>query len=164
MISKKICLVGAFAVGKTSLVSRFVHSLFSEKYHSTIGVKIDKKTVTIDDKTVNLILWDMAGEEEYVKLQTSYLRGASGYLLVLDGTRAETLSIAKDIVDKVDATSSNIPFVAVINKHDLADSWQIGAEDIESLRQAGWSVIYSSAKTGEGVESAFELLTQKLLA
>ena len=88
MIQKKICMLGAFAVGKTSLVQRFVKSLFSDRYLTTVGVKIDKKIVTVGDTEVSLVLWDLAGEDEFQSVQTSYLRGASGYLLVIDGTRA----------------------------------------------------------------------------
>src|ERR1043165_1179544 len=91
MLQKKICMLGAFAVGKTSLVTRYVKSIFSENYLTTVGVKIDKKTVTVDSTEVNLILWDLAGEDEFVQLQTSYLKGSSGYILVSDGTRSDTL-------------------------------------------------------------------------
>lgn len=75
---KKICLVGAFATGKTSLVSRFVKSIYSDIYHSTVGVKIDKKVVKLKQQEVSLILWDIHGEDEFQRVQMSYLRGASG--------------------------------------------------------------------------------------
>ena len=78
MIQKKICMLGSFAVGKTSLVARFVRSIYSEKYHTTVGVKIDKKQVQFDGKSMNLILWDLYGEDEFQKVHMSYLRGASG--------------------------------------------------------------------------------------
>ena len=87
VIQKKICMVGSFAVGKTSLVARFVRGIFSEKYLTTVGVKIDKRTVAVDDRQVNLLLWDLYGEDDFQKLKLSYLRGASGYFLVVDPTR-----------------------------------------------------------------------------
>ena len=93
-LKKKICLLGSFGVGKTSLVARFVHSLFSDKYHTTVGVKIDKKTVDLGDRAVNLILWDVAGEDDISTLRMSYLRGSAGYVLVADGTRPSTLEVA----------------------------------------------------------------------
>ncbi|MGH9835660.1 MAG: Rab family GTPase, partial [Blastocatellia bacterium] len=95
MIQKKICLLGAFAVGKTSLVARFVKSIYSDQYITTVGVKVDKKTVKVDDREINLIVWDLAGEDEFQKVQMSYLSGASGYLLIADGTRLNTLETAR---------------------------------------------------------------------
>ena len=95
MIQKKICMLGGFAVGKTSLVARYVTSLFSEKYLSTVGVKIDKKQVSVDGQDVTLMLWDIYGQDEFQTVQTSQLRGMSGYLLVVDGTRRATLETAR---------------------------------------------------------------------
>ena len=92
MLQKKICMLGGFAVGKTSLVRRFVQSIFSETYLTTVGVKIDKKSVVLSDKTVDLILWDLAGEDDIGSFRLSYVRGASGLVLVADGTRAATLA------------------------------------------------------------------------
>ena len=74
MLKKKICMVGQFAVGKTSLVRRFVDSIFDERYLTTIGVKIDRKDVTIDGKSITLMLWDLAGEDELAQLNVSHLR------------------------------------------------------------------------------------------
>ena len=91
MIQKKICMLGGYAVGKTSLVSRYVSSMFSEKYMTTIGVKIDKKGVDTEKDRVELVIWDIYGQDDFQKVRMSYLRGASGYLLVLDGTRGGTL-------------------------------------------------------------------------
>ena len=79
-------MLGGFAVGKTSLVRRFVHSIFSDKYHTTIGVIIHKKTVLIDGHEINLLLWDIGGEEEIFPIPASYLKGSAGYLL---GTRTD---------------------------------------------------------------------------
>jgi len=80
-------MVGQFGVGKTSLVRRFVDSIFDERYLSTIGVKIDRKDVTIGSASVTLMLWDLAGEDDLAQLKVSHLRGASGYILVADGCR-----------------------------------------------------------------------------
>ncbi len=163
MIQKKICLLGSFAAGKTSLVSRFVHSVFSEKYLTTVGVKIDKKVVDLDDGQVKLMLWDLAGEDDYTKLRTSYLRGASGYLLIIDGTRANTLYNAFEIQQKAQDTIGEVPFVVLINKADLIDSWEVSEADIIQMKGRGWIVMQSSAKTGESVEEAFTQLTQMMV-
>ncbi|MGE0887146.1 MAG: Rab family GTPase [Blastocatellales bacterium] len=163
MIQKKICLLGAFAVGKTSLVSRFVKSIYSDQYLTTVGVKVDKKTVTVGDKEVNLIVWDLAGEDEFQKVQMSYLRGASGYLLVADGTRSNTLETAKMLRQRVDENIGSIPFVFIVNKSDLADEWEIDDQAIADCQNAGWKLIKASARTGEGVEEAFKLLAEVIL-
>lgn len=163
MIQKKICLVGAFATGKTSLVSRFVKSIYSDIYHSTVGVKIDKKVVKLKEQEVNLILWDIHGEDEFQRVQMSYLRGASGYLLVVDGTRRYTLDKAFSLQDRVENSIGQVPFVLILNKLDLTDDWEIDDATLDSILQKKWIVIKSSAKTGSGVEEAFQKLTEKMV-
>ncbi|BAZ24088.1 small GTP-binding protein [Kalymmatonema gypsitolerans NIES-4073] len=163
MLQKKICMVGAFATGKTSLVSRFVNSIFSDKYQTTVGVKIDKKTVNLGDKELNLILWDLYGEDEFQKVRMSYLRGSSGYLLVVDATRHNTLEKALNLQNRVEETIGQVPFILVINKSDLADEWEISNSEIDELRQKGWTVIKTSAKSGLGVEKTFQTLASRIL-
>lgn len=162
MIQKKICLLGAFAVGKTSLVSRFVKSIYSDQYLTTVGVKVDKKPVTLGDKEINLIVWDLAGEDEFQKVSMDYLRGASGYLLVADGTRLSTLETARMLRQRVADNVGEIPFVFIINKNDLSAEWEIDDQAIADCQATGWNVIRSSAKSGEGVEEAFKLLAEKI--
>lgn len=162
MILKKICMVGAFATGKTSVISRYVKSIYSTAYLSTVGVKIDKKSVNIGEQEVNLILWDLHGEDEFQKVQMSYLRGASGYLLVVDGTRRYTLDKAFSLQQRVEDTIGKVPFILLLNKSDLTDEWEIDDSTIEELHK-NWTVIKTSAKTGLGVEQAFLNLTQKML-
>ena len=163
MIQKKICMVGAFATGKTSLVSQFVKSIYSEVYHSTVGVKIDKKLVKIADREVNLILWDIHGEDEFQRLQMSYLRGASGYLLVVDGTRRYTLDKAISLQQRVEETIGKVPFVLVLNKSDLTEDWEIEDSAVDSILQKNWTAIETSARTATGVEEAFAKLTKQML-
>lgn len=163
MLQKKICMVGAFATGKTSLVSRFVNSIFSDKYQTTVGVKIDKKTVNLGDKELNLILWDLYGEDEFQKVRMSYLRGSSGYLLVVDATRHDTLEKALNLQKRVEETIGQVPFILVINKSDLADEWEISNSEIDELRQKRWTVIKTSAKSGLGVEKTFQTLASRIL-
>lgn len=162
MIQKKICTVGAYAVGKTSLLARFVKSLFDEKYLTTIGVKIDKKMVTVAGQEVMLMLWDLAGEDEFSQLKTAYLRGASGYLLVADKTRPHTLETAFQLKARIENELGAIPCVLVFNKSDLVDESKIDRSEIDRLAQNGWQVIETSAKTGQGVEEAFLALTRQL--
>jgi len=161
VLQKKICLLGAFGVGKTSLTRRFVDSIFSDAYLTTVGVKIDKKVVSVGDKPVSLLIWDIAGEDDVSAVRTSYLRGAAGYLLIVDVTRAQTLTVARSIRERVTAEIGDIPFLCLLNKTDVED-WDIGNASIEELISQGWTVRRTSAKTGEGVESAFSDLAQRL--
>ena len=163
MIQKKICMLGGFAVGKTSLVSRYVRSIFSDKYLSTVGVKIDKKQVSIDGQDVQLMLWDVNGQDDYQAVQASHLRGMSGYLLVVDGTRRATLETAMQLEVKAKGTVGNVPFILLLNKSDLADSWEVDEQAIFKLSEHGWRVFKTSAKTGDGVEKAFETLARAML-
>lgn len=164
MIQKKVCMLGSFAVGKTSLVSRFVKSIFSEKYLTTVGVKIDKKVLNLDGDDVQLMLWDLQGEDEFNRVRMSYFRGASGFLLVADGTRPETLDIALELKERVDDSVGDLPFIMLLNKADLEEDWEIGPEPTAALDGRGWTVMKTSAKTGQNVEQAFQALTGKMLA
>ena len=164
MVQKKICMLGAYAVGKTSLVARFVHSIFSDKYLTTVGVKIDKKVVQLDGQEVTLILWDLAGEDEYQQVRMTYLRGSAGYLLVADGTRRATFEKALELQKRAESEIGKVPFaLLVLNKSDLADEWELSEDEIASLEREGWSVIRTSAKTGAGVEEAFLQLAGKMM-
>jgi len=159
MLVKKICMIGDFAVGKTSLVARFVHTVFSDKYLTTVGVKIDTKALTLEDaRQCKLILWDIAGSSALTTVERSYLKGAAGYLLVVDGTRRSTLDAARQLHAQVRETMGELPFQVLINKADLSEQWEIGDDDIKELERAGWPVTRSSAKSGAGVEDSFKAL------
>jgi small GTP-binding protein len=164
MLQKKICMLGGFGVGKTSLVSRFVTSLFSDTYLTTIGVKIDKKTITVDSHEMNLMLWDIYGQDEYQTVRDSYLRGASGYLLVADGTRHATLDTAAALQQKAASVVGDVPFLLLLNKADLVREWQVDERALMKLVDRGWTVVKTSAKTGAGVEGAFTKLASQMAA
>ena len=164
MIQKKICMIGTSGVGKTSLVSRFVQSMFAEKYLTTVGVKIDKKTLPVDGGEVMLMIWDLAGDDDFQKLQTSYLRGSGGYLLVADGTRRVTLETAVEIQERVVAAIGAVPFILALNKADLAPEWDMDAKLLANLAEKGWKIVKTSAKDGAGVEEIFADLSRMMLS
>jgi len=164
MLQKKICVLGAFGVGKTSLVRRYVSSIFSDAYLTTVGVKMDKKELSVDGKPVTLILWDIAGEDDVQSIRMNYVRGAAGYFIVVDGTRAETLDVATSIQSRVAAEIGPMPFLLLLNKADLEDSWEISTEKLKTLEDAGWALRKTSAKTGESVEEAFQELAQRMVS
>jgi len=160
---KKICMLGAFSVGKTSLVRRYVSSLFSDRYQTTVGVKVDKKEVAVNGDNVVLLIWDVHGEDDVQSVREAYLRGASGYLLVADGTRRYTLTVARNLQQRVQALLGPVPFVLLANKADVPDQWELRDEELDELGAAGWKVVRTSARTGAGVEAAFALLARGLL-
>ena len=164
MIQKKVCMLGGFAVGKTSLVARFVHSMFSDKYLTTVGVKIDKKTVRVGEADVTLMLWDIYGQDDFQKIRMSYLKGSSGYLLVVDGTRKATLDMAKDLVGAAEETLGKLPFILVLNKADLAESWELDEAELGRLESGGWTIVRTSAKTGAAVEETFLELASRMVS
>lgn len=163
MIQKKICMVGVHATGKTSLVQQYIFSMFSEKYHSTVGVKIDRKRVEVEGSTVNMVLWDLAGRDGVEDVQASYLRGASGILFVVDGTRRETFEQLFELRDLCTDTIGEVPSIVAINKSDLTDEWQLEDHDYERLTTAGLSHLVTSAKFGDRVEDAFLDLARAML-
>ena len=164
MLQKKICMLGGFGVGKTSLVSRFVSSIFSDKYFTTVGVKIDKKSITVDGDEMTLVLWDIYGQDEFQTVRDSYLRGASGYLLVADGTRYATLETAATLQRQAEAAVGRVPFLLLLNKSDLDREWQVDERALVKLVDRGWTVMKTSAKTGAGVEEAFAKLARAMAA
>ena len=163
MIQKKICMIGATGVGKTSLVRQFVKSIFSEKYHSTIGVKVDKKVIRLEENEVTMMLWDLQGEDDEFKIRPSFLRGASGYILVIDQTRYETLEVANLIQKMIETEFGEIPFYVLFNKNDLVDEIEISKEQMNSFVEDSDRIMRTSAKTGENVEKAFHQLAEDIV-
>ncbi|CUS35265.1 Rab family GTPase [Candidatus Nitrospira nitrificans] len=164
MMQKKICMLGGFAVGKTSLVRRFMTNVFSDHYRTTIGVTVEKKSVSVDNRDVTLLLWDLYGEDELQRVRESYLRGSSGYILVMDGTRKSTVDTAIALQQTAARTIGAVPFVSIINKADVRSEWEIDEGVIEQLRERGWTVLFGSAKLGQGVEELFALLAAQIVS
>lgn len=162
MIQKKICLLGASSVGKTSLVKQFVEGIFSEKYLTTIGVKIDKKTITFENEQVQFMLWDMEGNDTYNVFQERYLRGAAGYIIVVDQTRTTSFHEGLDI-HTLARQVTDCPAILTINKNDLPATWNIEAEENKVYKDLFEMQFSTSAKTGENVEDMFLALAKLLL-
>lgn len=154
----KVCMLGAFAVGKTSLVARYVRSVYSDKYLTTVGVKIDRKDVIVRGVTLGFVLWDLEGEDELHAVPTSYLRGAAGYLLVVDPTRPDTLEVAAALDARVRSEVGPLPAVLVYSKGDLESRLER-----HHVPPRGLVPVVTSARTGEGVEAAFLALAEQLL-
>lgn len=157
-------MVGEFSVGKTSLVRRYVHSIFSEKYLTTVGVKIDRKEVDVEGDKIQLLLWDIQGEDAFSSVPMSYVKGASAIILVVDGTRGYTLDTAFEIKSNIDdAIGDEIPCIVLFNKYDLLHQWEITEEDIAAVEADGVLTICTSSKDGAGVEQAFDAISRMML-
>ncbi|MBW4621800.1 MAG: GTP-binding protein [Cyanosarcina radialis HA8281-LM2] len=173
LISKKICLVGDFGVGKTSLVRRFVDRQFSDQYLSTIGVKISRKLVklsangNVESPDVQLVIWDVEGQTRFQAIASSYLQGAAGAIIVADLKRPETIaSIVQHIALAANANPQGIAIVIALNKVDLIDETALA--DLLSLSQ--WEdrtevvgTYTTSAKTGNDVDEIFQTLAQAMV-
>lgn len=156
-------MLGAFSVGKTSLVSQYVHSVFSDRYLSTIGVKISKKELSVSGETVSLVIWDMEGKDVYTDIKVSYLRGAAGFFVVADGTRKETLDEAISLKKLATEVLGDVPCYLLLNKSDLTQKWEITDEMVSNVLQQDVKTIMVSARTGYSVSVAFESLVRDML-
>lgn len=162
MLQKKICMLGSFAVGKSSLTRRFVDNIFSDVYRTTLGVKIDKKVVGDASDALTMIVWDVQGDDHEQRVVPGYLRGMAGYLLVVDPTRPDTVQTAMELRDRVQLVVGDIPWVLVINKSDLYASWTADPATLAALGADSVAMIETSAKTGDGVQASFTTLATAL--
>lgn len=163
MIQKKICMLGSFSVGKTSLVKRYISSIFSDKYHTTVGVKVDKKQVLLGDRELMLMLWDIAGEDAFTSIKPAQLRGMAGYVLVIDGTRQSSFDVAMALHNMVKEQLGDLPLVFALNKADLKSKWVLSQDSIRQLALTGYPILETSAKLDEGVDDMFMSLARQLL-
>jgi len=164
-LTSKVCVVGDFAVGKTSVIERFVSNHFSGKYLSTVGVKIDTKEIEQSalDVTHKLVIWDVAGSDRFGDQEFAYLRGASGYIYVADGTRSLTIKTVETVQSQVVDKFGAAPSVLLVNKRDLTAEWEVSDERFESLSASFNGAFKTSAKTGDAVEVAFAGLAQLIV-
>ena len=174
---RKICLLGDFAVGKTSLVSRYVHNVFSDRYLTTVGVKIDTRIIELSQtsgkpiapltgaefsgiRSIKLVLWDLAGAANLSAPARAYIQGTHGFLVICDGTRRATLNTALALLNSAREQIGTRPAVLLVNKQDLYESWEVDQDSLDSARSRVANVLATSAKTGANVDRAFRLLAE----
>lgn len=161
-IARKICMLGDFGVGKTSLVARYVRNTFSDKYLTTVGVKVDSRLVDLAPGTgIKLVIWDIAGKAVLDNLNQNYLRGASGLILVADGTREASLRAALNLAMQARDVITDPACVLFVNKLDLVDRWEVAPAVLAEIRRS-LAVFETSALSGDGVEAGFAELARKL--
>lgn len=158
----KVCLLGDGAVGKTSLVHRYVYDVFDDKYIMSFGTKVSKKTVELPDAKVDLMIWDILGQKTHESLHGAYYRGAVGALAVCDFTRRPTMESLASWVSGFRGVAGEVPVVLLANKSDLPKAYSL--EEVRMLASSvGCEVLETSAKTGANVEEAFSSLTSRML-
>lgn len=160
--SRKICLIGDYAVGKTSLVNRFVSNQFSDRYLTTVGVKVETCLVDVaPGEQIKLVIWDIAGGDKLTSVKQSYLQGASGYCLIADASREETFRSALALQQHVVKNLGDVPCAGLSNKSDLPEGVTLASIN-ETYRFSGGSWVETSALTGQGVRDAFLQLARQL--
>lgn len=165
-LKTKICLIGDHAVGKTSLIRRFVADTFDDRYLMTLGTKVSKKVVDLALPRQNLAvrvdmgIWDIMGQHGLLNLlNEAYFTGANGILAVLDLTRRSTLETFGVWIRSVEKVAGRIPALIAVNKYDLAPRAEFALAEVEQIAAAqGCDFLTTSAKTGENVENAFQHL------
>lgn len=161
-LARKVCMLGDFGVGKTSLVARFVRNTFSDKYLTTVGVKVDSRLVALpDERQIKLVLWDIAGKAVLDSLNQNYLRGASGLILVADGTREASLRAALNLLMQARDVLDDPACVLFVNKLDLVERWEVAPQTLAEIRNS-LPVFETSALSGDGVEAGFGELAARL--
>lgn len=158
MISKKVVITGHFGVGKTSLFNRFITNTFNEKYLTTIGVRVDKKSLYIDGQEISLVIWDLAGEVSQEKVPRSYFLGASAVIYVFDLSRPATFSRLEDDLVYIQSVLPEVLIRKVGNKKDLVTD-----ETLKTIHAQTKPHYFTSARTGENVEDLFEGIARVLL-
>ncbi len=155
----KIVLLGDGAVGKTSIITRFVHDQFSDEYIQTIGTKVTKKEVDLPDVKIRFLIWDILGQIKEHRLHGAYYAGALGGLIVADFTRRETLDSVSQWVEGYRAHTRKGSLILLCNKEDLPDK-AFTLEEAQDVFDG--EVMPTSALTGLNVDKAFETLAKKI--
>jgi len=161
-IIRKICLLGDGGVGKTSLIGRYVLNCFSDDYLVSFGTKVSKKVIDLGDVQLTLMIWDVLGQNSLKALHGAYYNGANGVLLVCDNSKPETLLHVPEWKRDLEKVAGEVPIVHIVNKADLPSA--LSAYDLSSVSEAmGSDPLFTSAKTGSGVQEAFERLGRMIL-
>lgn len=166
----KVCLVGEQAVGKTSLVRRFVLDAFDDSYIATMGAKVLKRDIEVSDETygnllVNLVIWDIMGNKSFRDLfKEAFFQGAQGLIAVCDVTRKATLTELESWIKAVSKVAGDIPVQILANKVDLVDDAELTEDDIKEFSdRIDSTYVMTSAKTGENVEDSFDIVARKII-
>ncbi|MHA1943755.1 MAG: Rab family GTPase [Candidatus Thorarchaeota archaeon] len=159
----KLVFLGDTAVGKTSLVQRYVYDSYAPEIGRTIGAMLHVKMVEVEGVKHKLVVWDLGGQVAFAALREQYCSHASGAFFVFDRTRVETLEHIDDWLNSLYSSAGKIPVVAVENKIDLESV--ISEEQIKGMLEArSLKWIQTSALENQNVNIAFEELVNEIRA
>jgi small GTP-binding protein len=167
-VKAKVCLVGDVAVGKTSLIKRFVLDEFDDRYVATVGTKVTKKTIDVTWKgvpaTLDLMVWDIMGEKGFrALLRDAYFEGSQGVIAVCDLTRKDTFYDLNNWVQMIRKQLGGVPVVFLGNKMDLSERLAVTEEELARMGTIHTAPTFlASAKTGAGVNEAFRSLADAI--
>ena len=162
-LRRKVCLLGAPGVGKTSLVRRFVEHSFVEDQQSSIAMQISKGTVDVGDISLEMMLWDPEGSEAWGQYNRSFISGASGLIFVVDATRPRTLDHLLEAQTKGRGFIGSRPAVLIVNKVDLEEDAALTKAQVDAARKLDWHIARASAKSGDRVDEAFAKLAELMV-
>ena len=164
-INLKILLVGDSAVGKTTLILKYVDDKFSDSHITTIGVEYKDKEIIVNDRKINLQIWDTSGQERYRSITKNFYRNAHGILFVYDITNKESFEHLKDWLNNSKELELNFKKMIVGNKIDLQDKRAVNKESMEFFAEKYQitKCFETSAKDGTNVELIFKEMTQLIL-
>ena len=167
-VSKKVCLIGDFSVGKTSLIRRFVEGVFSEQYLTTIGIKIARKVVNLETSSqqIDLIIWDIEGGTKFKPIVPNYLKGATGAIIVGDLSRQETLDHLPAHIDLFVQTNPNAVAIVALNKSDIIEEHKLTKlRELNNFTANSQTIktIVTSAKNNTNVDQAFTELAANMV-
>ena len=168
-LKQKICLLGDWGVGKTSLIKKFVFDRFDDKYHVTLGTKVTKKRIKFkrDNGNVldlNLMIWDVMGQKEFKRVQLLAYKNTNGVLIVCDLTRRETYENIPKWWDEISKITGEIPMIILANKSDLKTQIKVTMNELaEMANEYQATYLFTSAKTGDNVNNAFKKMGMKLV-
>ena len=161
----KIMFIGNSSVGKTSIIKRYSKNIFSTSYISTLGIDFESKNINIDNKTINLQIWDTAGQEKYKVLSKNYYNNSNAFIIVYDITNLESFESVMNWIDQIKENApENVKSILLGNKSDLEEKRKISEEEGKNLAKKINSNFYeTSAQNGANIEKAIDNLVKDVI-